>query len=830
MFIVPGTALADPPYLTIDLAVLGTPSNVLTRVHGADNIGSAGVPVFGGHDVDGDGHLDYGLCGFQANPLGRSGAGLVTVVFGNGTLGEAIHTGVYASNILRIAGAQAGDRAGSEAWMDDVTGDGVGDLLICRQAANFTNAARTAAGALTIIKGGPELRAFAMTSNHLDLAAIPTNITAVSFYGESVSGRLGIWVRTGDVDGDGTPDIAVGEDQNDIQGSNAGAVYVIRGGGHLASNAVIDMASFGTSALAPHIARILPPAGAPNYHLGATLTIGDLDGDGMGEVVAAATLNRAGAGGSFSPGGTGSSGFPYGKLFIAWGRNFLPAYWTNGYDFAIDAAPEGFTAMRGGNSLITASGTPIAGSSNHKFGEELLAGRDYNGDGKADLFVGDITGRAYNRQNSGVGWVFFSAGDLKGADIAMNFTNTFPSNFFYTVFVGPMASAISSDTASHGDYNDDGIDDLLIGNPCNDSAGRSGAGSINIIFGRTNAWPEIVDLASGQFPPTNQMTIYEIWGVKANDTLCYSAADGDADGDGISDILINEMNGDNPFNGQNNAGNLLVISGARIGAAAALDLQIHAAEDPIVSAPLASYTVVVANTSVTEAVGVTVRNLFPPGTSVDTGTVTVSTGSLGYSGSTSLVWTIGSIAAGGSVTGIFPAAIDASAALILTNTGDTGMFGLDLFPSNNTVILETSILDSDGDSEGNIFDPDDDNDQIPDAWETANGLNTTNSADASVDQDSDSFTAFEEYIADTLPQAATSVFAFAASTTSPGMHEVRWSSSTNRLYHLYAAPDLTGGSWSQVMANIVATNSTTSIVMTNNTDDASYYRVDVLIP
>ena len=46
----------------------------------------------------------------------------------------------------------------------------------------------------------------------------------------------------------------------------------------------------------------------------------------------------------------------------------------------------------------------------------------------------------------------------------------------------------------------------------------------------------------------------------------------------------------------------------------------------------------------------------------------------------------------------------------------------------------------DNDSRGDACDSDDDNDGLPDSWETANGLNPKNAADASQDGDNDGFT------------------------------------------------------------------------------------------
>jgi len=159
---------------TVDIAELST-ADQLRRVHDSVGDGSRGVPVAGGGDVDGDGSVDYAMASMQASVLGRAAAGEVYLLFGDGTVSGSLDTAPFQADILKIAGAGPSETAGSVLWMDDVTGDGLADLLVARQ--NYTHTPddphRTGAGALTILVGGGAVRSFAETaaglSEHLDL-------------------------------------------------------------------------------------------------------------------------------------------------------------------------------------------------------------------------------------------------------------------------------------------------------------------------------------------------------------------------------------------------------------------------------------------------------------------------------------------------------------------------------------------------------------------------------------------------------------------------------------------------------------------------------------
>lgn len=547
----------DDAFLVLDVAQLTAGVDEFTRVTvpgGLTRFGIFGVPVAGGVDVDGDGFADSAFAHMLASPMNRFLAGEVRLVFGDGTLNRAIDTTGPEPRVLTILGATQFENTGSEVWIGDVTGDGLGEVLVSRQG--FSPDGRVGAGALTILPGGPALRNLATSLADLDLAAPPPGLEGLTLLGPTEFARLGIWARFGDVDGDGINDLVVAADQESEGGeTHRGALYVIRGGSHLGTPGTIDLADFGSTSLVGKIARVTPPTGSDEYHFGSTNQLGDLDGNGRAEILASAALNRGGAvlGPPSGFSGHATAGAPGGAAFILWDDLFPPAPWPAGFEIDLDSP--------GGTVTVITGGTR-----NESFGEELLAGADYDGDGHADLFVGDLTGDPDpGRVNAGLGYAIFRAESIKGLTFNIDAP---PPGLKVTTIEGPLSGAIGSDTAAQGDFDGDGFDDLMVGNPHDEPLGRLSAGTLHVFFGRPGGWPELFDTQPGGLPPKKLVRITELRGANGRtspfdqgDTLCYSAAAGDMDGDGRTDLITNEMVGNGVGPAAVDTGNLVIFDG-----------------------------------------------------------------------------------------------------------------------------------------------------------------------------------------------------------------------------------------------------------------------------
>jgi hypothetical protein len=547
-----------PVESALDLAVLG--DSGLRRVYGSTGNGNLGLPVAGGSDVDGDGLLDTAFAAMRAAPREVRGAGQIFVILGDGSIEGPIDSAVPDPHVLSILGSQPYEYAGSELWLDDVTGDGVGDVLIARQ--NYspglgTPGERRAAGALSIVVGGAALRAQSDRLEPLALDAPPSGVEVLTLMGAAPNSRLGIWVRSGDVTGDGIADMILGADQEDSGAESAGAAYLIAGGPHLNASGSVDLGALSGSILAGSVARLIPPSSPSpdNYHFGATCQLADLDGNGRAEVLVAATLSRAGAvldvDGGFAA--RSSGGPPGGRLFIAWDDNFPALPWPTPFEFSIEEGAGAHTTLSGSLGNVS-------------FGEELLGGLDWDVDGAADLYVGDLTANVLGRPAGGVSYVFYDARRLRGVEANVATLGSLDPPLRVSTIIGAATGDISGDTAAQGDFSGDGIADLVVCSPHHNALRRPAAGGLHVFYGRAGGFPATIDLralpARAELDRLAVFGAHGTFGIDVGDTLCYSAATGDLDADGRTDLIVNEMVGNGLAPDAVDTGNLLILGPA----------------------------------------------------------------------------------------------------------------------------------------------------------------------------------------------------------------------------------------------------------------------------
>jgi hypothetical protein len=220
-----------------------------------------GAAVAGGGDVNGDGHADL-LMGGPYVDKGGSNAGSAFLVLGPVSGELTLHD----ADAQLVGEDEHDGAAGALAMVGDVNGDGLADLLVGAPDRSQTGA--YAGGAYLVL---------APVSGEVDLGSAEARLM-----GEAAHDGAGCAVAgPGDVDGDGYADLLIGASGNDGGGSDAGAAYLLPG------------TTRGYSALSAAPARL---TGAAAFdQAGAALAgAGDVDGDGLGDLLVGAPGHDAG--------------------------------------------------------------------------------------------------------------------------------------------------------------------------------------------------------------------------------------------------------------------------------------------------------------------------------------------------------------------------------------------------------------------------------------------------------------------------------------------------------------------------------------------------------
>jgi len=323
----------------------------------------------------------------------------------------------------------------------------------------------------------------AVTSNNF-LVDFSSGLGKLTSPGNVSAHYFGWTVAVGDFNGDGDKDLAVGAPLSDIGTTNSGAVYIYYSINDYTSTGVADV--------------FIQPGNNNNNEFGSGLFAADLNGDGADElIVGAPTEDRIGtnsgsvyifngstSGINQSPsqiidhptflanGGFGSAihladldGDGYKELLV--GARF--------HDTATDANVGGAWILTGRSTgafdgstatLITLSNA--LGDATDYCGSALFT-HDYSNDGKLDIYIGcpnDDTAAA----DSGAIRIWNGTG-VQGTWVT---SSTVPD----TTISNPSALATHyfGQSIVVFDYNNDGLDDLLVGAPLSDYAATNSGG------------------------------------------------------------------------------------------------------------------------------------------------------------------------------------------------------------------------------------------------------------------------------------------------------------------------------------------------------------------
>ncbi len=196
-------------------------------------------------------------------------------------------------------------------------------------------------------------------------------------------------------------------------------------------------------------------------------------------------------------------------------------------------------------------------SADDEFGYALANG-DYNGDGFIDLAIG-IPSYDFNLfvliENSGAVLVMFGSPSGLGSDSVLLIQDASIDDLEENDFFGR--------TLVTGDFNGDGIDDLVVGVPAEDlfsSNSLLNAGAVNIFYGSNDNFGDsyaLINTDTGSQATAN---------VEALDQFGRSLAAGDFDADGFDDLAVGTPLEDLGNVGQNtNQGQVHVFYGSSSG-------------------------------------------------------------------------------------------------------------------------------------------------------------------------------------------------------------------------------------------------------------------------
>jgi hypothetical protein len=237
-------------------------------------------------DYDGDGLNDL-LISATNHDGAAMDAGAVYLLFGDtlGGLSKGAGVGLAAADLI-FDGVHADDRAGAcAASAGDVDGDGEDDMLV---GAAYEDSGATDAGAYYLLYSGGSLGT--MTSGDRDSLAVADLVihdTLAGVNGVSVGRMAGGCGRVGDVDGDGRSDLMLTAYSSGSPETDVAYTYLLLSSGAL---------SGGSTALTLQgdADANFPPADADECLGCAVSGAGDVNGDGLDDILIGAVLDDAG--------------------------------------------------------------------------------------------------------------------------------------------------------------------------------------------------------------------------------------------------------------------------------------------------------------------------------------------------------------------------------------------------------------------------------------------------------------------------------------------------------------------------------------------------------
>jgi hypothetical protein len=425
VYVVLGTV--EAPEIELSDVVSGTGGFAINAPGVGDRAGHS-LDVIG--DMNGDGLADI-IVGAPLEAVAGQGSGAAYVVFGTTETGNIDLTNIGTAG-FQIIGEAAGDNAGYSAQAaGDVNGDGLADVIV---SAYLADSAGTDRGRAYVVFGKVD-------TDPVSFADITAGTGGFALDGEADFDRAGYATAgVGDFNGDALDDIAVGAPFADPNGNHSGRVYVVFGKADPTLVMLSDVAA-GTGGF------VLDGEATSDFAGSAVSGAGDVNGDGLADLVVGAQRAEAGAPGS-------------GRSYVLFGTTEIPG--------------SQLSSIAGGVGGFGIDGTTMGDYA----GVSVNCAGDVDGDGLADLIVG-AAGADAGGTSSGQSFVVFGKADGNTVELATVAEET--GGFALDGENEKDRSGRS--VAGAADINGDGLADVVVGAYLADPSDVEDAGRSYVIFG-----------------------------------------------------------------------------------------------------------------------------------------------------------------------------------------------------------------------------------------------------------------------------------------------------------------------------------------------------------